>query len=599
MVVLSRVLQRIAVFTCLVVVCTLVVTTRQSAAVADTAASRKGSISGAISDSTGRPLGGPVDVVVQKFEGGVVVQHFPVTSADDGSFEVDGLPTGSYRVEFDDAGFANDHPYTIIEQYFGGSAVRPYGTEVMVTAGTVRSLGMVRLVGGGSVSGSWTCPTCETIDGISSVSADLFDPATGQWIGVRPLLPASVGNPSTDPDGYHRDGGFSANGLYPGTYRMRINYSSVDGRLRGAVSAPFDISAHPRWQSTEVLTLDLKLYAIQGPAGRLVRVAGQPEVYLSDRLDGLIHIANYGSVSDLGFPTAVSLITVSQLRAATIAPASLTGLATCGDGVFLSSGGIRRLIPAASRTGRPVTVLPPEICAALPGVPVPLPTPIFLKGSNSPVVSLLEGGALRSVPNPATLASIRSGRPTTVVTPTALATFPAGEPVPAIGTLVKDPAHATVYLVDTPRSFVPVRAFQSVLDMGLQRSVTTLPTAVVGQTAKAPVVLSNFVRCNGASWLASGGALLPMRAAAAGSAPVTNLSTWLCTQQARPSSHAADGARLFIRATGAARVYLVSGGVKQAVSSPAVLKRLAPSGAAVNSVDSAFVSSLRTGATLR
>lgn len=528
------------------------------------AATGTGSVSGMVTDATGHPLGGSVLVSIEQFNRESVAG---TTSAADGSFLFERIQPGRYRLRFLSRG--GSEPVEIMSQYYQGTPLNMVGTDIVVTAGTVTALKPARLQEGGYFWGDWTCPSCELADGSGILKVEMRDPDTAQWLGVSGALQYSISDPMPD----QHVGTYQLRGMYPGTYRTHIVYLASDEIRRGGYSREFVVVNNGEW--TEIPSVSAMRQAIQRAPGSLVRTTAASSVYMTDGSDGLVPVADLAAAADFGFSTNITTITAAQLRAATITSRTLSTFFRCDSDTALASAGSSYVLPAGSSTGRVPFFLPPEICWELGGR-TRLSNPVFIKGSGSPEVRLLEDGEGRPIPNVTTLAAMRSGRPLITIRPAAMKQFPAGTPVPAVGSLVKDAVHATVYLVDTPRSFVPVRSFQSVLDMGLQRTVTTLPTALVGQTSKSSAVLSNFVRCNGASWLASGGALLPMRAAAAGNAPVTNLSTWLCTQRARPSSHVADGTRLFIRATGSPRVYLVSGGVKQAVSSPAVLKRLAP-----------------------
>ena len=118
--------------------------------------STSGSISGTVTDEAGSPIAG-VEVFACPFIGGANCGD--VNTGLDGSYRIDGLAAGDFRLNFNPSG-----PY--VEEYFDGTTDVGSATPVSVTAGAVTSDINASLGLGGSIAGTVTGEAGSPIAGI-------------------------------------------------------------------------------------------------------------------------------------------------------------------------------------------------------------------------------------------------------------------------------------------------------------------------------------------------------------------------------------------------------------------------------------------------
>ncbi|HEU0317652.1 MAG TPA: carboxypeptidase regulatory-like domain-containing protein, partial [Solirubrobacteraceae bacterium] len=153
-----------------------------------------GAISGTVTDAAGNPLAG-VSVELGRSDGSYVAGT--VTAAD-GSYALANLDAGAYAVDFLPPAGSN-----YFGQYYGGGSVATSSTTVSVVGAHTTAGIDVRLVSGGSISGTVTNALGQPVAGLSVSAADgsIFD-------YVEP-------NATTDAGGH-----YTINRLKPGVYTV-------------------------------------------------------------------------------------------------------------------------------------------------------------------------------------------------------------------------------------------------------------------------------------------------------------------------------------------------------------------------------------------
>ncbi|MDQ2700955.1 MAG: carboxypeptidase regulatory-like domain-containing protein [Actinomycetota bacterium] len=151
-----------------------------------------GSITGTVTDSDGEPLS---DVCLTAFDSaGANVAGTYVGSSANGSYTIQGLPTGDYRVRFESCG-AN-----VVREYYDDQPTLATANPVAVTAGSVTSGIDAELLPGGSLSGTVTLSPQGDVQAVCITTYD----ASGEESGV--------GYPESD-------GAYTITGLTEGNHR--------------------------------------------------------------------------------------------------------------------------------------------------------------------------------------------------------------------------------------------------------------------------------------------------------------------------------------------------------------------------------------------
>jgi hypothetical protein len=126
-------------------------------------------------------------------------------------------------------------------------------------------------------------------------------------------------------------------------------------------------------------------------------------------------------------------------------------------------------------------------------------------------------------------------------------------------------------MIDGAGGLLPVRTFDSVAELGLPTSYTTVSALTLAGLTYLPV-LSNAISCNGELYFAAQGRLAKTTSAVVGSIPVSALAPSLCAVIPKSGTLTAP---VFLKPTNSSTVYAVNNGVKFAISSPAELTALA------------------------
>jgi hypothetical protein len=165
--------------------------------------------------------------------------------------------------------------------------------------------------------------------------------------------------------------------------------------------------------------------------GGLVKSASSPTLYMVDGSGGLIPLASFQSVTDLGLPTAYATVSAATISGLTIAPAPLGSLVSCGGEKWIAGQGKLWKTTTASTGSLTVQTLPASLCAVIPKSATDLSTPSLVKSTASPTIYALDNGVKRAVGSWATVLTITGGTGTYVATnPTFIASIPTGTPIP-------------------------------------------------------------------------------------------------------------------------------------------------------------------------
>jgi len=304
-------------------------------------------------------------------------------------------------------------------------------------------------------------------------------------------------------------------------------------------------------------------------AGQLVRIAGDDRVWLAADGGRILSVPSFGVTADLGLGS-----TVGQVSAADLAPfakaGNLSPVVTCSGQTSVAASGT--LYRFADASGFAASDVGAALCKTLKRSS-DAPQKIFVQASGTAEVYVLVGGVRRHVTSRQKLAELAGTSAARILTVTAgsLAQIPVGPAylsVPA-GTPIQGQGQAAVWL-PTDAGLLHVPNFGVAQDLGIPpTSVATVAPSVVASFPNAGV-LSPIVTCGGKNYLAASGALYAF-SDASGFSP-SPLGSAACGALTISKDKAQ---RIFVRASGAAEVYLIENGVRAHVTSTAKLIDLA------------------------
>jgi protocatechuate 3,4-dioxygenase beta subunit len=165
------------------------------------------SIAGTVRDAAGNPIEG---VSVNANSSPVSCSYCYTTTLADGSYQINGLPAASYRVQF------SKYQSSYVSQYFGGTASYSAATLISVAAGSVLLGKDATLPLGGSISGVVRDSAGQPISGVS-------------------VTPSSSSGSSSSSVSTASDGSYKVDGLGAGSYTVRFDkyQSSFVGQYLG------------------------------------------------------------------------------------------------------------------------------------------------------------------------------------------------------------------------------------------------------------------------------------------------------------------------------------------------------------------------------
>ncbi|WP_456846465.1 hypothetical protein [Cellulomonas sp. P5_C6] len=226
----------------------------------------------------------------------------------------------------------------------------------------------------------------------------------------------------------------------------------------------------------------------------------------------------------------------------------------------------------------PASVTGPVVSAAVLAALAPTTPsgPVFVRSAQSPALYLATAGTRRPVATMDTVVALTAGAPLTVVLleQASLDAIPQGGPVLTPGSVVKSSAGADLFLVDGLTVTRHVPSFALLAQLGLSGYKEVPPASLAGYTA-APGQLGTLWACGSQKYVAIGGSLRPITAAAADATGLAFVATDPSTCGAVPRSSTQIAGPLFVRSAQLPDLYLASGGKRRAVSSMSTVYGLA------------------------
>ncbi|MFB6489585.1 hypothetical protein P2A57_24000, partial [Xanthomonas perforans] len=144
--------------------------------------------------------------------------------------------------------------------------------------------------------------------------------------------------------------------------------------------------------------------------GRFVSVAGEGRVYLPTGDGRLLYLPNWQLADNLGLQRTA--VTVTSAQVAGFARAgSLSAFVTCGGSPFVASGGVLHPVSAPAVEGVRLLALDERLCSIVPRGSTVVEQ-LFIQGSSSSRVHLVDGGEARHVVTSSALQTISGGAAT-------------------------------------------------------------------------------------------------------------------------------------------------------------------------------------------
>ncbi|MFZ4857789.1 MAG: carboxypeptidase regulatory-like domain-containing protein [Desulfuromonadaceae bacterium] len=164
-------------------------------------------ISGTVSNSAGVGIAG---VYVWAYDAASGSNSNYASSQSDGSYTITGLPTGSYKLQF------NGGRTGYLSQWFNNKISQTLADAVTVTAGAVTSGINATLILGGTISGK---VRNSSGTGIAGVSIQVYDSDSISYAYVTPSTYYNVSSQS--------DGSYTITGLPTGSYKLQFSEYSI------------------------------------------------------------------------------------------------------------------------------------------------------------------------------------------------------------------------------------------------------------------------------------------------------------------------------------------------------------------------------------
>ena len=205
-----------------------------------------GHIAGQVTGPTGAPLP-DIYVTIYRFTSGAWSFWRSDSTDTTGRYDIGGLTTGTYRVQF------QDYSQNYIEEYYDNAADVNSATDVAVTSGETTTVNAA-LATYGHIAGQVTGPTGTPLP---DIYVTIYRFASGAWSGWR--------SDSTDTTGHYDIGG-----LTTGTYRVQFqdysqNYIEEYYDNAADVNSATDVAA----ASGETTTVNAALAAYGHIAGKV------------------------------------------------------------------------------------------------------------------------------------------------------------------------------------------------------------------------------------------------------------------------------------------------------------------------------------------
>jgi Carboxypeptidase regulatory-like domain len=541
------------------------------------------SLSGIVTDSGSVPLAG-VTVFANAYStwNGAFFASLQTTTEGDGSYVFRDLQDAAYSVDFEKAGYASSSAPGV--SYY-------YEPDYYELSGATSASGIDAVMyRPGTISGNVSGPGITAADFTSGrVMAQILvlDSATNVWVETGDQYPI------------HGDGTYSIPGLYPDSYKVSLRYSGPAG-IGARVSNPLAV--------VEGGSATYNASIVPGPRfapGTLVKSTTSTGVFLVNGTDSLVPLASFGSATDAGISTSITVVPPSQLSGYAIAAEPLSNFIDCSGSRYLATGGRLRPIEGPLVPGLRATRLDASTCAKFTISPFnggAVFDFMYLTPPNRAVIYQIDPDATKrpiigsegAQPITSRIAGIAS-----VVNDYFLGTLSTGPAAPLSGTLVKRASSTAVYLADGYDNLVSISSFAVAADAGIPLDVQTVPDVNLAGYSTDTQPMSNFVRCGGFRWIASGGSLRSVSEILVAGLPVTQLKSTTCAFLRRVPASPIQNALFLKSATTPAIYNITTWGTKRLVLSFAsIAQMMAPEPATYLSVNDSFLNRLSTGPAL-
>jgi len=295
--------------------------------------------------------------------------------------------------------------------------------------------------------------------------------------------------------------------------------------------------------------------------GTLVNTSGSTAVFLIDGLTTLVPVLSTAVAADAGIVAAPITVLASSISAMKKSTIPLSNVIICESITYMAGSGKLWRIEPALVAGLAKVTLSASTCAALPKSASAITRALLAKAASASTIYVIGPGAtkrpLLSDASVAQLAAPDAGV-TLTVNSSFLSALPTGATVLPVGGLIRVGIGTAIYLVNGQTSVIRIPRVATMKDFGLPTEIYSVPslTGLTVATAK----LSNFVSCDGMTWLAAAGTLHAVAAGVTGSLPITTLSAEVCKQLTRSPDVATS--KLYLRALGSTAILAVVNGRK-------------------------------------
>lgn len=304
--------------------------------------------------------------------------------------------------------------------------------------------------------------------------------------------------------------------------------------------------------------------------GTAIKASGSNDVFLVDGRANRIRVPSMAMLGEYGVKS-VKTVSKQTVDGYNRAGADLTLVASCNSKLVLVNNKKASRLSANNWSGIPTTKLDASTCRAL-GTGTTIPGRVFVKSTNSDNVYRIVNGKARAVLSWGDALSLNGGKSPTIVNwSSATIKSVAASGLVASGSLIKSAGSPHVYLTDGVDRMIRLGSFGTTDGLGI-RGFRTVPDSVFNGYAKADGAVTRVVTCNGQPYIGLNGTLYRLKSAGSTGMSVTKLHSATCGNL-KISKDGAIG-KVFVKASGKAPVYYLTGGKYREVTSWAQLVKL-------------------------
>ena len=305
--------------------------------------------------------------------------------------------------------------------------------------------------------------------------------------------------------------------------------------------------------------------------GTAIKASGSNDVFLVDGSSNRIRVPSMAMLGEYGVKT-VKTVSPQTVNGYSRASADLTLVASCNSKLVLINGKKASKLSAGNWAGMATTKLDASTCSAL-GTGTAVNGLVFVKASNSDNVYRIINGKARPVLSWSDVVAQNNGRKPTVVTWSAAMIKSVAGPggIVASGSLIKSAGSPNVYLTNGSDQMMRVGSFGTTDSLGIT-GYRTVPDSVLRGYNKTDGSISRVVLCDGRAYIGLKGTLYRLKSAGSTGQSVTTLHSATCGNL-KISKDGAIG-KVFVKASGKAPVYYLTGGKYREVTSWAHLVKL-------------------------